>query len=68
MFPDKYEEYINIRKNTKLNCILSEPLTPDSTQEKQIIKDMNAYYGDSCRWAMLASINNKPVMIGSYDL
>ena len=68
MFPDKYKEYVNIRNNTKLKCILSEPLTPGSMEEKQIIDDIDAYYGDSCRWAMLSSVNGRPVMIGSYDL
>ena len=68
IFPDKYKEYVNIRNNTKLKCILSEPLTPGSMEENQIIDDIDAYYGDSCRWAMLSSVNGRPVMIGSYDL
>ncbi len=68
MFPDKYDSYMEIRTETSLKSIVSAPIAPGSIEEEKLINDIDAYYGDSCRLAMLMSVKRCPVMIGSYDL
>lgn len=65
---DIFEKYKELRNNSYANisCDMSH-LDINSHAEQDFIARCHAYYGDSCRMAMLFSISQKPVMIASYQ-